>query len=226
MAKKPKRTKQTQAGRGTNWFLIGGIVVIGVIGLFALLYLALREPETQTLAEYCQASDGNCISYGNEDAPIEFVEVSDFGCSHCRAFHQTKASPIMERFVDAGLVQWMFLPYALRPETVPAANAAMCANEQGMYYEFSDVLFSHEPIEESLTRDVFISSGDEIGLDKDSFTECLAEGRYNRTITTNQQAARAANVSATPTFFINDQVVRGNVPIEEFERLFNEAAGS
>ncbi len=55
MAKKPKKTKKTQASRGTNWFVIGGIIVVGAIALFGLLYLALREPETQSLAEYCEA---------------------------------------------------------------------------------------------------------------------------------------------------------------------------
>ena len=223
MAKKPRRTKSNQTKRETNWLLIGGIAVIGIIGLFALLYLAVREPDSnkQTLAAYCDNADGNCVAYGADDAPVTLVEVSDYGCPHCRAFHQEKAAPIMERFVDAGLVRWVFVPYALRPETVPAANAAMCANEQGMYSEFAEALFDTEPPEASLTRDGFIAAAQQLGLNSDSFVQCLEDGRYNRTISDNQAAARAAGVNATPTFFINDQVVRGNVPLEEFERQFN-----
>ncbi len=225
MAKKPKRTKKAQTSRGTNWLLIGGITIVGLIGLFALLYLALREPETQTLAEYCDNSNGNCVEYGDAGAPVTLIEISDFGCSHCRDFHLTKATAIMENFVDTGAVRWLFLPYALRPETVPAANAAMCANEQGMFFELTDALYAQEPAT-ALQRDGFLAAGEEIGLDMEAFTQCLQDGRYNRTISTNQQAANAAGVNATPTFFINDQVVRGNVPLEEFERLFAELAGS
>lgn len=226
MAKKLKRTKKTQTRRGTNWFVVGGVAIAGVIGLFALLYLALREPETQTLAEFCDAADGNCVAYGNPNAPVTLIEVSDFGCPHCRDFHQSKASEIMERFVDEGLVQWVFVPYALGPATVPAANAAMCANEQGQYFEFSEALFGLEPAEEALRREGFVSAGEDAGLDTDSFTECLEDGRYNNTVSTNQQATRVAGVSATPTFFVNDQIIRGNVPLEEFERRFNEILNS
>lgn len=206
--------------------LIGGIVVVGVIGLFALLYLALREPEQQTLTGYCEGADGNCIFYGEADAPATMVEVSDFGCPHCRDFHLAKAPIIMERYVDEGLVRWIFVPYALRPETVPAANAAMCANEQDLYFEFTKALFALEPPERALTREGFVAAGEEIGLEGEAFLQCLEEGRYNRVIGTNQQAARSAGVSATPTFFVNDQVIRGNLPLEEFERRFAAAIES
>ncbi len=226
MAKRRKRMKKTQTKRGTNWFLIGGIVIVGAVGLFALLYLALREPERQSLAEYCQAADGNCVFYGEQDAPVTFIEVSDFGCPHCRDFHQNKSSTIKERFVDSGLVRWVFLPYALRPDTVPAANAAMCAHEQGKYLEFAESLFNKPTIEEALTRDGFLASAEEVGLDGNSFASCIADGRYNQTISTNQQAARTARVSATPTFFVNDQIVRGNVPLEQIEQLFSQHVGS
>ncbi len=226
MAKKVRRSKKSQASRDTNWLLIGGIAVVGVIGLFALLYLALREPETQSLAAFCDAADGNCISYGEADAPVTLVEVSDFGCGHCRDFHLTKAPEIMERFVNSGSVRWIFLPFALRPETVPAANAAMCANEQARYFEFTDALFAQQPPENSILRTGFLAAGEEVGLDIESFTQCLEEGRYNSTVNRNQQAATAARVNATPTFFINDEILRGNVPLAEFERRFLEALNS
>lgn len=226
MAKKPRRTKNTQTSRGTNWLLVGGIAVVGVILLFGLLYLAMREPETQSLAEYCDEANGNCVVAGDSSAPVTLVEVSDYGCGHCRDFHQTKAAEIMGRFVDEGLVRWISLPYALGAATVPAANAAMCANEQGHYFEFSENLFGMDSVEESLMRDGFLAAGEDADLNIESFTQCLEEGRYNNIISTNQAAARVAGVSATPSFFINDQIIRGNVPLEEFERRFNETLDS
>lgn len=226
MAKKPKRTKKAQTSRETNWFVIGGVVIVGAALLFGLLYLALREPDTQTLAEYCDAANGNCVIRGASDAPVTLVEVSDFGCSHCRDFHQTKAETIVERYVDEGLVRWIAVPYALGPDTVPAANAALCANEQGKYFEFSDVLFSYEPVQAALMRDGFLEAGEEVGLDIEAFTQCLADGRYNSTVSTNQAATRVVRVNSTPTFFINDQLVRGNVPLEEFVRQFDEIINS
>ena len=224
MAKKRTRSKKTQEKRGTNWMLIGGVVFVGVIGLFALLFLALRGPEPQetlTLTEYCTQNPDSCVELGDADASTTFVEVSDFGCSHCQAFHQEKSTPIEENYVDTGKVKWIFVPYALRAETVPAANAALCADEQNQYLEFSDSLYEL-PIEERLVREGFISAASDVGLDIEPFTACLEEGRYNETISSNQQAASAVRVSGTPTFFVNDQMISGNVPLAEFERLFNQ----
>ncbi len=228
MAKRSKKSKKTQEKQGTNWVVIGGVGLVGIVGLFALLFLAIREPEAQqslTLAEYCAQNDGSCVSLGADDAPVTFIEVSDFGCPHCKDFHQEKSAPIQENYVDTGIVKWVFLPYALRPETVPAANAALCSSEQGKYADFTDALFSL-PTETALSRDGFLTAAGEIGLEIDSFTACVEEGRYNKIIGDNQQAARAVRVSGTPTFFVNDQIVTGNVPLAEFERLFNQYSGS
>jgi len=227
MAKK-RRKKKVQEKRGTNWLVIGGVVVVGVVGLFALLFLAVRDPEAQqrqTLAEYCDQNEENCVVLGSGDAPVTLVEVSDFGCPHCRDFHQEKAIPLKEEYVDTGQVKWIFLPYALRAETVPAANAALCAAEQDKYFEFAEALFNHST-ETNLIREGFLSAAEKAGLVIEPFVACLEDGRYNSTIGANQQAARTARVSGTPTFFVNDQIVSGNIPLEEFERIFNQFSGS
>jgi protein-disulfide isomerase len=77
-----------------------------------------------------------------------------------------------------------------------------------------------------LNRDGILAAGEAAGLDGEAFLECVAEGRHNNAVNTNQQAARQAGVSGTPTFFINDQIVRGNVPLAEFENRFQSILGS
>ncbi|MFL7840475.1 MAG: DsbA family protein [Candidatus Promineifilaceae bacterium] len=226
MAKKPRRTKKEQGSRETNWLVVGGVVILGAIALFALLYFALREPETQTLAEYCQKADGKCIVEGDDNAPVTLIEVSDFGCVHCRAFHQTTAEIIQEQYVDQGLVKWVSVPYALSATTAPSANAAFCANDQGKYFKFRQALFNMEPVEVAITRDGFLAAGEEVGLDMDTFTQCLADGTHNNDVSTNQAAASQAGVNSTPTFFINDQIIRGNVPLEQFQSRFDEIINS
>ena len=227
MAKKPIQSKkQASAKSSTNWLVIGGVILIGAVGLFALLYLTQRTPETQSLADYCAAAPERCVALGNENAPVTLVEVSDFGCSHCKDFHNTKAEAIKENFVDSGQVRWLFVPYALSPTTAPAANAAMCANEQGKYFEFTNAMYATEDTAVTLTRDGMLAAGAAAGLEPEAFLECVADGRYSNAINANQLAANAAGVTGTPTFFINDQVVRGNVPLAEFENQFRAALES
>ena len=75
-----------------------------------------------------------------------------------------------------------------------------CAAEQDKYYEFAETLFN-QATEQALTRDGFLVAANEIGLDEEAFTACLIDGRYNNIIGDNQDAARSARVSGTPTFF-------------------------
>lgn len=221
MAKKRRRERrQARQAKSTNWVLIGGGIFVGVVALFGLLYLALREPESVSLTDFCANNPERCAVMGDSTAPVTLIEVSDFGCPHCRAFHQETAPLIKEQYVDSGQVRWVFFPYALRPQTVPAANAAMCANEQDKYFEFSEAMFNQESQEASLTRDGFLTAAAEIDLDEDAFATCLEDGTYNSIVGDNQTLARRVGVSGTPTFFVNDGIVRGNVPFQEFQNQF------
>jgi protein-disulfide isomerase len=206
--------------------LIGGVVAVGVIGLFALLFLSFQEPEQQTLADYCEANPESCVTQGAEDAPVTIVEVSDFGCSHCRNFHAETLPLIKEQYINNGQVQWVTLPYALSQQTLPAANAAMCAEEQGAYAEYSEALFAQQQDPIGLTREGFLQAGEAVGLDMESFSTCLAEGRYNGLIQDNINAARDSRVSATPTFFLDGQALEGALPFSVFQQRINAAINS
>jgi hypothetical protein len=50
--------------------------------------LAKREPDKVTLTDYCQTNTASCIGEGAANAPVTIIEISDFGCPHCRDFHQ------------------------------------------------------------------------------------------------------------------------------------------
>lgn len=221
-----KRSRKQKDERQTNWILIGGIVAVGVIGLFALLFLSFQEPEQQTLAGYCAENPSSCVTQGNEDAPVTIVEVSDYGCPHCRSFHVETLPLIEEQYINNGQVKWVTLPYALSQRTLPAANAAMCAEEQGAYAEYSEALFEQQQAPVALTREGFTQAAEQVGLEMDSFSQCLSEGRYNATIQNNINAARENRVSATPTFFLNGRALEGALPFSVFQQRINAAISS
>ncbi|MBE2200176.1 MAG: thioredoxin domain-containing protein [Anaerolinea sp.] len=217
MAKKIKQKHQAQK-RETNWLLIGGVVAIGVIALFGLLFLSLREPEQATLATYCADNPGRCITQGNKNARVTVVEVSDFGCVHCRNFHAETKPLIDQQFIDTNQLYWVVLPYALSSTTLPASNAAMCANEQGAFFEYSEALFAQQTEAVALTRAGFEQAAQALGLEMDAFAQCLSEGRYNTIINNNMNAARSVRVSATPSFFVNDRLLEGAQPFTVFQQ--------
>jgi protein-disulfide isomerase len=220
MAKKPPQRRKQQA-RETNWAVIGGLIAVGVIVFGGLLFLALRPSQTesvQALSDYCAENSDRCAFFGETDAPVTMVEVSDFGCTHCTDFHNETAVPLKEQHVDTGDVHWIALPYALDTVTVPAAAAAMCANEQDQYFNFANTLFGIEDLELRLSPAGYQQAAQTIGLDMDAFNSCMDDGRYISTVNSNRDAARANGVTGTPTFFLNGEKLVGAQPLSVFSQ--------
>jgi protein-disulfide isomerase len=220
--------------RQTNWLLLGGLIVVGVAGLFALLFLSLREtpqddePETAEaiVADYCDRNPDRCMVRGSADAPVTIVEVSDYGCSHCRNFNLSTAATLDEMYVSTDEVRWISLPYALSPTTSPAAEAAMCANEQEGYWEFHRALFEQQGSDVALTRAGFVEAADQVGLDAEELVSCLDDGRYTQTVQNNVTIASQAGVTGTPTFFVNGETLSGNRPLADFQNAIAAAQES
>lgn len=236
MAKRARTSSRSrrEESRGTNWILIGGIILVGVIALFALLFMTLREQdspqptevvEAQPLAEYCQENPDNCISKGSDDAPVTIVEVSDYSCIHCKNFNLESAGLIEDLYVTPGQVKWVVMPYALGPQTAPASAAALCAAEQDRFFEYHRRLFETQGDPEFLTAGNYMQVAEDSGLDVEVFNACLQDNNYVNTVQDNITAATALGVNSTPTFFVNGVMMRGNQPLTSFQQQINAIVG-
>jgi protein-disulfide isomerase len=236
MAKRVNRTRQARRveSKGPNWLLIGGIVVVGVVALFALLFLTLQEQDSpqltaavegQPLAEYCQENPGNCVAKGSDDAPVTIVEVSDYGCTHCKNFNLETAGLLEDLYVTPGQVKWVVMPYALGAQTAPAASAALCAAEQDGFFQYHRLLFESQGEPDFMTAAGFRQVAEDAGLDVEAFNACLQNSNYNNTVQENIRAATAIGVNSTPTFFINGTMMRGNQPLTAFQEQINAIIG-
>lgn len=227
-ARSARRARRQE--RKSNWLLIGGVIALAAIALFALLALSLREPEAQdpaeaqSLADYCSENPSNCGTKGSADAPVTIVEVSDYGCSHCRDFNLETAGLIEDLYVTPGQVQWKVLPFAISSQTVPAAAAALCAGEQDYFSEFHRRLFELGP-PQALTKVGFQQAASDVGLNPDSFNACIESGRYQSSVEDNIRAANLLGVTGTPAFFVNGQLLKGNHPLTSFQREINNVLG-
>jgi protein-disulfide isomerase len=215
-ANKTRRTRQKQ--KKMNWLVVGSVALVGTVALFGLLYLALREPEALSLADYCTQNPERCVTQGEAAAPVTLVEVSDFACHNCRDFYEQTAPLIEEQYVETEQVRWVALPYALRAETVPAANAAMCAADQEAYFPFAEALFAQFEEPDILTREGFLTTAASLSLDMGEFTTCVDEEKHVDVVQQNMTAARLAGVGGTPTFFINGGELRGAQPFDAFQQ--------
>jgi protein-disulfide isomerase len=220
MARKPiKRKAARDRERGVNWMVIVGIVAAAVLLLGGLMLLSLNsvDEDGPTMAQasvpaYCEQNPDNCVAIGAETAPVRLVEVFDFACIHCRNFNQDALPVFKNQYLASGQVRFVSFPFAARPETLPATNASLCANEQGAYFEYSKAVFSQFGEAGYLSRDQLLQTAVALNLDRDSFAACMDEGRYNIVVSDNVGHAHSVGVTSTPNFFINGIQVTGNQP--------------
>jgi protein-disulfide isomerase len=94
----------------------------------------------------------------------------------------------------------------------------MCANDQGKFWEYHDVLFKSQ---DKLMPDDLKQHAQSIGLDAAKFDQCLSSGKYAEVVKKDMAAGSKAGVTGTPAFFINGMMLSGAQPLDEFKRLID-----
>jgi protein-disulfide isomerase len=155
---------------------------------------------------------------GDPDAPVTFIEYSDYQCPFCKKFTIETLPSIREEYVDNGKVRFIFkdFPLEIHKEARSAAVAAHCAGEQGRYYEYHDILFANS---RNITRPNIVSWAGNMGLDADAFSRCLDDPDQMTKVEKSLQDARALGVRGTPTFTINGHLLAGAQPLAAFRQL-------
>jgi len=144
---------------------------------------------------------------GSEDASITIIEFGDFQCPKCDQWFQNEKPMIKSQYVDTGKANLYFVDFTfLGDDSMTAANASYCAEEQGKYWEFHSHLYNNqgrinEGWASSSNLKLFAS---EVGLDVVAFDECLDSGKYDDRVAYNTSVGTSNGVEGTPAFFIVD----------------------
>ena len=151
---------------------------------------------------------------GDPNAKVIVVEFSDFQCPFCAKALQT-VKDLKEFYGDQILFVYRDFPlHSIHPLAGKAAEAAQCANEQGRFWEYHDMLFEKQSDWATGGAAKFNEYARNLGLDSGAFVECLDSGKYTAEVEADRQAGIAIGVTGTPTFVINGQKVSGAVPLD------------
>ncbi|MFA5047442.1 MAG: thioredoxin domain-containing protein [Patescibacteria group bacterium] len=155
---------------------------------------------------------------GNLNAPLVIVEFADFECPVCaQAFPAIRE--ISQKYQND--VLYIFRQYPVGADnSMLAAQASLCANEQGKFWNLHDRLFidQNNIATDDDFKNILIASG----LDLDQLSACLSQEKYRTEVLEDMQDALNLNVQGTPTFFVNGNKVEGAVPADQWEQIISK----
>jgi len=161
---------------------------------------------------------------GSKNAPITIVEFSDFQCPFCARFYAQTLPSIEENYIKTGKVKFIYrdFPLNFHQYAQKAAEAAECADEQGKFWEYHDILFQKQSEWSSAGVEKLKEYAQNLGLDTAKFNECLDSGKYSSEVQKDYSDGSNYGVTGTPTFFINGIEVVGAQPYSVFEQIIEQ----
>lgn len=224
----------------SNWLLPASILIAALLIAGSVIYsngVKNYKPSIQQEAKLNQNNQieeikltENDVILGNPDAKVTIVEFGDFQCSYCVKFFKETEPLIRKNYVETGKAKMVFKPLAfLGEESTSAALAAICAKDQGKFWEYHDALFRAEDEEMAkgiqsgnngnLNLNLFKKIASDLNMDVNQFTSCFDSKKYEDVLSENSRVAEEAMNGrvSTPTLFVNSQMIQGAQPYSVFE---------
>ena len=188
--------------------LLGGLMLILI---FILVYFSIpRNIEVKDI------DVGINPPRGNLNSSLTIIEFGDFKCPACKASH-----PIIEEILNKydAVLYYRNFPLPMHGEiSFLSAEAAQCANEQGKFWEYHDLLYDKQDF---LSKDNLKLYARQTGLNEQQFDLCLDNEKYKGETLKDLGDAKKLGLKGTPTFFINGREVFG-ADKQEIERIIEE----
>lgn len=200
------------------WLLAaGGILTIVLIAGLGAVHSAQPAARSQYATQApAPATDP---SLGPASAPVTLIEYGDFGCTTCRAWEKAGVlKAVRQAYGDKLHFVWRDFP-VITAESPKAAEAGRCANDQGRFWDYHDLLYQKAP---ALSMDDLKSYAGLLGLDTGAFDQCLDSGRYKPTVDAETQSAFQLGFRGTPSFLLNGQPLVGPPSLAYLEQLINQ----
>jgi protein-disulfide isomerase len=161
------------------------------------------------------AADGRPYR-GSATPKVVIYEYSDFECPYCAQVQPT-VDQILRTYPNVQL-QYRYFPLDIHPRGIPSAIAAVCADEQGKFWQMYDVLFPNQDKLEDADLQKYASG---MGLNMTKFNQCLSSDEAAQKVRADMAEGATVGVQATPTFKIGDSIVRGAQPFAQFKSVID-----
>lgn len=158
-------------------------------------------------------------SRGPANAPVTIVEFEDFQCPFCKKAQDTVQQVLIKYKDTVRVVHRDFPLQPLHPASWKAHEAGRCAEEQGKFWEYRELLYKNAPAAGPEQLNTYAL---QVGMDSADFKKCLDSGRFKAIVQRDEAEGDRLGVQGTPAFFINGRPLSGAQPESEFSRMIEE----
>ncbi len=206
------------------------ILSLASAGVAAVALPGLSAPaaaQSVSASDLAVASTLGDVWVGKDDAKVTIYEYASLTCSHCATFHNKTWPALKQKYIDTGKVRFVLREFPLDPLATAGFMLARCSGNE-RYYPISDLLFaqqrtwafSEKPV------DALLGLVKQAGFTQESFEACLKNQQIYDAVNAVRDRGAKLGVNSTPTFFINGQIHRGALTIEEFDKILGPLVGS
>lgn len=198
-------------------FIIG--LILGILAYSAYSYLNSSEndqpAEVVTQPATFQISPYNHLQ-GSYDAPVTLVVFNDFTCPYCQDYFANLQSLMANYNQDIRLV-WKHFP--LNSQELSPAIASECADEQGQFWPYANLLSSHPG---AFNTEFYLQAATDLNLDQAQFSSCLQSDKYEAKVQADYYEGIIKGVIGAPATFINGEYLPGLIPLERLVEFIND----
>jgi protein-disulfide isomerase len=223
---KAQRTKNKRQQRMRTVIGVGGFILLVILVLISpSIYNALKPAGSFTRITPVAYPLEKGKTVGDPNAKVKIEVYADFQCPACKQFSDSVEKQLFQStYISSGQVyiefmNWPFIDSgSINKESHQSANAAMCANEQGHFWDYHDILFTNQSGENlgAFTDKRLQAFAESLGLDMKAFNQCFSKDKYKNEIEAEYQKGITLKVDSTPTVFVNGQMVTpGFIPSYE-----------
>ncbi len=174
--------------------------------------LPVEAPGPGTAAP--QAADVQVNVKGDPNAAVTLMEFADYQCPYCRMFWEETEAQVVEQYVTTGKVRFVarsagnFISDAMgagKTESQDAAMAALCAGDQGKFWEMREALYRGQRGEDigTFSTSRLEALARSLSLDTAGFSACLIGNQHLEDVQQDFQDAKSAGIQGVPFFVIS-----------------------
>jgi len=221
--RRPLRRRLRRLGAWLPVAVVGaGAIAIGVVAIVVGGAFRGGSSTSVSIPERTVSTQGRTLVSEGARVRLTVEEYSDFQCPYCARAAENIDPKVEEEYVRDGRVKLVFRHMALiGQESVWAAEASECANDQGKFWEYHDKLFENQKGENqgAFSIDNLKRFAEELGLDTQTFNQCLDSREHEDLVKAETQDAVKKGIGSTPTFVIEDQTVVGLKSYDDVKKV-------